>query len=879
LLEPASLATSTTCEEDEAWSLQLNLSSLPDGEYSFKLRHTRRNGNRQTDLETGRYFKITQTPPALAGVPTREGITVSSGAQFVLIWLPGVDSSGQSLTGYEYVVNTTPAVPVNPAWVSTGSNTFATINVPSGIQASGDTFYVLIRGIDVLGQPTEEESVNVSLDLSPPNLSSVSLSATPSTTSSLSIGPTISWNATTVALSDGGQGSGVEKLQYRITSAGITIRDWTELSASLSQVQPEGLVLSDGTTYQFDLRAIDFAANASSPISTSWSVSIVQGGGGSSSSSSSGSSGTSGSSSSGSSSGGSTPPPTYTGAGTAASPWVIDASAVPEPPRSCFAIRSMLNESPSGTPWSVTSSTGQNGVYRITVSGAPLSVYCDMTSDNGGWTLVLNAVGSDAGTTADGNGNTWSSSVQGYDPSNVSLGSTFRYSDSLINSLKGNRARYEKSAGTSRVYFNPSSLTFDALGTSAVGQSCTNANLTSGCQNATFTDTNTGPWTIYFVSEHWPHTFAVTPIGRVYCLNQFGITNFSCSSTSWSSSKNLSLWTRDGAFTWSNPGAPVSFVDGSSSGSGVTPTLSWDAATASNSGPITDYQIAIGTTAGGTDIRDWTSVGNTLSTTISGLSLSTGSTYFASVRASDANGNLSYPVLGDGWIAQLQFSGSGTLADPWVSTSSYNSCQALRQGEAANPAGQTWSTTSGTGQDGIYSLTVNSVSGTKIYCDMTTDGGGWSLLLAAVGGFDGGASWSSSTSGINATSPSTTSTFRLSDSQINALKGSRGRYTKSAGTSPLFFGSTPLTWTTGGALAVGQICTDTALSSGCLNSTYSDPQTGMWSSYFNTTHWSHAYAALPVTKGTCNNRYGLTNAQCDGNTWAISGAKLLLWGR
>lgn len=82
----------------------------------------------------------------------------------------------------------------------------------------------------------------------------------------------------------------------------------------------------------------------------------------------------------------------------------------------------------------------------------------------------------------------------------------------------------------------------------------------------------------------------------------------------------------------------------------ATSTLTWTAATDVGTG-VSSYDVAIGTTAGASDVTGWTNVGNVTSIQISSLSLSDGTTYYASVRAKDLAGNVSTPLQSDGWIA------------------------------------------------------------------------------------------------------------------------------------------------------------------------------------------------------------------------------------
>ncbi|MBK7845611.1 MAG: S8 family serine peptidase [Bdellovibrionales bacterium] len=91
-----------------------------------------------------------------------------------------------------------------------------------------------------------------------------------------------------------------------------------------------------------------------------------------------------------------------------------------------------------------------------------------------------------------------------------------------------------------------------------------------------------------------------------------------------------------------NDGTTTHLVDRS-------PLLTWSSSSDLGSG-ISTYQIAIGTTSGGTNVTGWTSVGNVTSHTITGLTLLPGSTYYASIRVVDSATNISSIANGDGWL-------------------------------------------------------------------------------------------------------------------------------------------------------------------------------------------------------------------------------------
>jgi len=68
---------------------------------------------------------------------------------------------------------------------------------------------------------------------------------------------------------------------------------------------------------------------------------------------------------------------------------------------------------------------------------------------------------------------------------------------------------------------------------------------------------------------------------------------------------------------------------------------------------IASYDWAIGSTSGGTEVKEWTSVGNVTTATDSTLTLTGGVKYYVSVRASDGAGNQSEVVTSDGVMVEV----------------------------------------------------------------------------------------------------------------------------------------------------------------------------------------------------------------------------------
>jgi uncharacterized membrane protein YgdD (TMEM256/DUF423 family) len=88
-------------------------------------------------------------------------------------------------------------------------------------------------------------------------------------------------------------------------------------------------------------------------------------------------------------------------------------------------------------------------------------------------------------------------------------------------------------------------------------------------------------------------------------------------------------------------------IDADFQASATTISANWAGFSDADSG-IAGYRWAIGTTPGGTDVQPFTAVGNVISATATGLSLTEGGVYYVSVMAVDQAGNLSPAAVSDG---------------------------------------------------------------------------------------------------------------------------------------------------------------------------------------------------------------------------------------
>jgi hypothetical protein len=101
-----------------------------------------------------------------------------------------------------------------------------------------------------------------------------------------------------------------------------------------------------------------------------------------------------------------------------------------------------------------------------------------------------------------------------------------------------------------------------------------------------------------------------------------------------------STWSQETSFTTvpdlSPPVTPIVADDGDSTTHASYLRATWSSSD-SESG-IAEYQYAVGTSAGETDVVDWTSAGTETEATCAGISLSPGVTYYFGVKAKNGHG-------------------------------------------------------------------------------------------------------------------------------------------------------------------------------------------------------------------------------------------------
>ncbi|MFK7872198.1 MAG: RCC1 domain-containing protein [Oligoflexales bacterium] len=170
------------------------------------------------------------------------------------------------------------------------------------------------------------------------------------------------------------------------------------------------------------------------------------------------------------------------------------------------------------------------------------------------------------------------------------------------------------------------------------------------------------------------------------------------------------------------PSDPGAFSSGAESLSlSLSSILSWAASSDSGSG-VSFYEVSIGTSAADTSVSDWSNVGDVLITTISGLSLTEGATYYANIRSTDNAGNT-------GGVVSISFLGEKKVVD--LESGHWHVCARFEDSNI-----KCWgdNTLGSLGQDHAYSIgDAASEMGSNL--SNVNVGSGRTVLKMAAGGY------------------------------------------------------------------------------------------------------------------------------------------------
>ncbi len=171
--------------------------------------------------------------------------------------------------------------------------------------------------------------------------------------------------------------------------------------------------------------------------------------------------------------------------------------------------------------------------------------------------------------------------------------------------------------------------------------------------------------------------------------------------------------------------------DGTTSSSTTSsPALSWSAATDTSGSGVSYYEIAIGSSSGGTNIKTWTRVADGLSVTVSALSLTPGTTYYASVRAIDRAGNASTALVSDGWLV------AAAAVPTFIATWTHQAYVKAANAEAGDYFGSVTAISGDTMVVGAYTEDSNQTTitnGTSASSDNSANGSGAAYVYRRTG--------------------------------------------------------------------------------------------------------------------------------------------------
>ncbi|MGZ3774501.1 MAG: beta strand repeat-containing protein [Bdellovibrio sp.] len=234
------------------------------------------------------------------------------------------------------------------------------------------------------------------------------------------------------------------------------------------------------------------------------------------------------------------------------------------------------------------------------------------------------------------------------------------------------------------------------------------------------------------------------------------------------------------------PTAPgtISYGAATSAVNFQSPSTSWGASTDVGSA-ISYYEVAVGTTAGGTNMLNWTNIGNVTSATISGIAaLAANTNYYTSLRAVDLAGNTSNVTQGPAWTFVCGHGSQGFTYTGSLQTLVLDSCVStvtIKAWGAGGASATNWATTGGGGGFAQGTVTLSSYT-----LKIVVGGGGPAASSSAAGtsAFGGGGPSGGSPGTGNAGGGGYSGVFVDAVSQGNALViagGGGGAGTSSGG--------------------------------------------------------------------------------------------------
>ncbi len=629
-------------------------------------------------------FAADDTPP-FAPVVTDDGAYTSLLTSLHASWSATDPESG--IFSYEYCIGTAPGLADVAPWLNVGS---ATQHTRTGLNLQDAvTYYVTARAINGAGLPgSEGSSDGIIADATPPTIPVVTDSGRfTSNATSLQA----SWTASDPQ-------SGIAGYQYSIgTSPGATnVLTWTDAGMATS-VTRTGLVLQGGTTYYFNVKALN-TGGAWGAAGSSDGITVDV-----------------------------TPP---------ATPTVTDAGQFISDEHSIWASW-VSSDNESGVTkfeYSVGTSAGATNVLGWTDAGTNTAAnitglnltngatyYVNVRATNGA--LLVSAVGSSDGAildvtpppaptvTDDGD----------YTASTTQLHATWTVSDG-----ESGIASYRYAIGTAPGAADLAPWTDNGTNTSVTrtGLSLTHQQVyyisviaINGAQAQSAVGTSDGiivdatPPTRPAVSDDGAYTASATDLHATWDASdpESGIGRYEYSIGTSPGATDTANWTdvgqsksvtrtglalHDGQTYYINvrayntvgvvsevgssngiivdlqtPPAPTVTDDGVFTATGTSLHAAWSAVTCPSG--VAGYEYSIGTSAGGTEVRNWTSVGSVTTYTATGLSLQSGGVYYFNVRARNTLGKAGAVGFSDGITVDLTAPPAPSVTDAgawWASS-------------------------------------------------------------------------------------------------------------------------------------------------------------------------------------------------------------------